>query len=906
MRKEPIVFVLAAALFGWNLNSLTGDAGGGNERSRSRKGGLEFEALPVPSLDAALPEAGREARFERNLFEPPSPTQPLPPIGPEVPPLPPLDALAPPTAFGPAPAHHGRLLRQPADLRIEVDPALISADADALDLTDAGFGGAAGDGEIDVTAAETELPTDPTERKERIDAFKRQYDWVRVGKIRFGRIVSDRRFDLAFETSPAMGFVQVDPFTGEPSYGDSVLEFKEGQVEEFGLIQNALTEVEVGLRGFSDPLLPTEFDAAVAFAERCLELRNETPRALEVAEELFRRAQAINTQDSIRPRLGLARCYELGFDLQRAHDTYEELLAGGFENEALVHARLGSLEATLRMDGSARERFETATRLGRADWEVHRRHGAFLESRSEWDAAVEAYRAAVEQEPRGVAGAEVRSELRTACASALFMAGDIDGARAMFQRAISVDPGAEFATTAVAQAGLLSASLLSGADGADAGIAGGTADGFEQAMAAGLAAMAAGRGDDAARLLRSAVEFRPFRVHEPLRALSRLAEMAGAPEDAEAFARQALEANPRDPWTLFQLARLAAAGGDSARAESALRAALDLELDLGPALETMAVLLQNRGEARSAERYFQRACAVEPGRHGTWSRRGWNALAMGDTSLAKDCFDRALELKGSSSAARAGLAWWSYSAGDTPEALTRFAMIVDDERSAGEVSPFTAFAEAQAARIMDHEAKEVFRDRFDRANGRVGNGWTEDKGVGPLSELMDGAVLISGQQTSGGRTRVYRALPPDRLVAFSAELVVGEDSRGVRSGVFLSQERGRGQVRAEIALCRNRDGEIEVRVKEKSTDDDAAYRVVPGPRWPVGEPVRVTIERVGEDIDTVFNLYVDGEPVALDIRAQQMMTSGNPLKFGAYTEGEPGRVAELRMDDVRVVRKKAR
>ena len=79
---------------------------------------------------------------------------------------------------------------------------------------------------------------------------------------------------------------------------------------------------------------------------------------------------------------------------------------------------------------------------------------------------------------------------------------------------------------------------------------------------------------------------------------------------------------------------------------------------------------------------------------------------------------------------------------------------------------------------------------------------------------------------------------------------------------------------------------------------------MPGPEWPIGEPIRVSIEKTGEDLDSRYTLYVDGEPVADGLEVSGMSASRQNVRFGAFVEGEPGRRADLTVDDVRVVRRK--
>lgn len=926
IRKELILFLLAAGVLGYMAKDLAG-LGKGKGRAPKAKP-LDYESVGVSDLALVRPDSGRSLEFERNLFAPPSATSPLPALVPELPPMAELPALAAPTGFGPAPRWFGALLREPARPAgardvfglFDVREAPVAVEAEVLEINTGDDG--------------AELPDDPEARAARIAGLKGQYDWIYTNGFQFGRILNEERYRIDFSESQPLLFQPVNPATGKPLYSKPI-EYGPDRVREWGLVENPVTEIELGFAAFADPLPPTRFNDALRFAETCLRLRNETPRALEVAEELFRRAQAINTQDDVTPRLGLARCYELGFKLEDAYRTYGELLSDGFDTNAVVHARFGSLLAKLRLDGDAEASFKDALRVERTDWEAHWRFGRFLMDRGRVEEAAGHLAEAVQRVPKGADERLWRVRVRLDHGRALLMTGEGGKAFDAFNSALSADFANDLGLADVCLAGVMSAARFSddptaqamvaamgaagaaGGDGAfpgagaagpggsDANVAGG---GFELLMASGIAALSQGAYESAAQLLLTALEADPFRTHVPLRALSRLAEITGNPEDAETFADRALRAKPQDTWTLYQKGRLAEAASDEPRARDAYQAALDQELDFAPALERMAALANGAGEFGPSERYFERAVQLEPDNADLWARRGWNALAAQDLELARTCLERARGLNAGSGPARAGLAWWHYASGDPAEALTLFGEIVDDSRATSDSDPLALFARDQAERIQDHASKEVFRDRFDRNDGAPQNGWTVQMGVGPEVALRDGAAVIRGQHERSGRSRLYRQLPPDRFIAFSCVLTVGTEAKGTRAGVFIASERtassGINDVRSEMVLSRNREGQLEVRVQKNPTDDEAAFVRVPGPDWPIGVPIRVSIEKTGEDLESRYTLYVDGEPVADGLDVSGMSSSRQNVRFGAFVEGEPGRRAALTIDDARVVRRK--
>ena len=224
-----------------------------------------------------------------------------------------------------------------------------------------------------------ELPDDPEARAARIAGLKQQYDWIYTNGYQFGRILNEDRYRIEFSPEEPLLFTPVNPATGVPLYPKPI-EYGPDRVREWGLVENSLTGIELGSPPSATPC-PRRSSTTRFASPRRLRLRNETPRALEVAEELFRRAQAINTQDDVGPRLGLARCYELGFRLEEAYRTYQSLLDDGFDTSAVVHSRFGSLLAKLRLDGDAEESFREGLRVERANWEGRWRYGRFLMER---------------------------------------------------------------------------------------------------------------------------------------------------------------------------------------------------------------------------------------------------------------------------------------------------------------------------------------------------------------------------------------------------------------------------------------------------------------------------------------------------------------------------------------------
>ncbi len=896
IKKEVAVFVSVAGFLGWSAYSLVA---GGNSVLRTGRGGTEartYTATAVPASDLALPDQGRSSAFERDLFSPPRDTAPLPLLDLVLPPLEPLPALAPPSAFGPEAKNMGPILRRP--LTVQFEPGLFDESAlDALSTVapdDGGLGDLNQVSDADLTVEE---------RLARIEARKTLYDWVVVTSLKFGHIRNANRFDLAGNTDP-IEFIEVDPVTGQPVFGgQQAVAYDRERVQEFGLADTAVNRVELGRVKLGDVLRPGDFDGAMGFAFQCLEWRNDAPRALEVAGDVYRMCIALQPGD-VRPHLGLARCLELAFNFQGAADVYTSLTTGELHTEPEPWARLGDLYARLRMRGPARAAFDEALKRSRTDWLSRWLYGRFLLEAGDYEGALVHLEEAQKREPSASELRAERAGIRTDLGHCLMALGNLSAARDAFERGATADERLD-----LGPAGALSAAVLLGEAEA---LAGEESDeetpdaSFDLLFASGLMAIELQDWGTAVRSLRQAAGSDPFRAWLAWRSLSWVAECTGYPEEAHAYIEQAVLANPEDAWTLFQRGRLLVQSGDDVGALASFKAALDQELDFTDALVALGELSHDGGEYEAALRYYDRALAIEPDRADVLSRQGLNFLVMGELAQAHDAFESALARAPELASARNGLAWWMYLTGESGQAQASFAELVDIRRNEGEGDAPSVYAEAQSARIRDHESKEYWHDRFDRI-GRVGNGWTYDQGFGAEVRLRDGAVWIEGQLEKESRTRLYRELPADRFLSLEAELTVHPDSRDVSVGLFVARETdsrtGGVRTHAAVELVRYWDGAVRVTLTKKGELDAAAQDLFTT-QWDVGAPMRLRIEKHGETAaDTSITLWVDDVPVIENLALPTLGRSSQPLRFGAFVEGRAGRQAAVSIDRVGVVRR---
>ena len=922
IRQEAVVLGLTTALLGWWFY---GDftEGGALRVSRRTNPAPEFTDYPSPDVSLALPRAGeRKVELPRDLFSPPRDTAPLPPLEFAEPPMEPLSALRPPFAFGPAAKAMGQVLGAPAVVtrveglfegvaqpgegelaRSEWADDGDAAGADQERLQGLGYASAESDDALADLAAENPA--------ERLAGYRRLYDSVLTPGLLWGRIRNENRWTLDQRPDEQILFEQINPETGQPLIpGAAPIAMDRSLVKEFHFAETDANRLELRLVTFGDPMRLSEVGAAVDFARECIQLRNEVPRALDIAEEMSRRALATSDGDDVDAALLLGEIQEARFDLEGAFQTYTSLVET-HRTRADVHVRLADLLARLRLFGRAEQHFAEALNVSSTSWLAHWRFGRFLLSQGRGEEALGHLADAERREPSSPALRQARIGIRTDHGRCLLHVGRVDEALDAFGRALNGNP-----SHAPALAGVVAcASFLGTADARAQSDAAMRALGddlpeadFELSLALGLARTAEGEWEAAKSALLAAVEGDPFRAYQAYAGLSWLAERCAYPDEALGYANQAFQGYPNDPWVLYQRGRLLLEADDIDGAEENLRAALNLELNFVDALVAMAELQRATGEYLAAERYYERALEVDPARAALHSRRGFNLFSLGDSEAAAESFAEALRRSPRLASASLGAAWALYTAGDSQEAITRLGELVEARRNEPEGDPYRAWAQSQAERIVDHEEKEVWTDRFERRAGNIGNGWSVSEGFGPTVELRDGAVRIEGALTAKGNSRVLAELPTDVFLIFEAEVTIEASNNGVRAGLFISRERqgrdGIAQMQALVALARNVDGTVQAGlIRQGETEPQWQDLYAGAGDWVPGRPARLTIEKHGTGSDTTVNLFLDGVPLLTGEAMSRLGTATQTMRFGLFAEGDVGRRAQVSLDNVRVVRR---
>ncbi len=898
LRKEHVVLAGTVVVLG--ALYLTGGSAPATTRGGSKGGAAPtLERHPAPQTSLSLPAARSLAQLDRDVFAPPRDTRPLPPLELEEPPLPALAALRPPCVPGLDSKLFGKNLR--TEVGVRVVPGLFAS----ADNAEGGDEFAAIDGNIakeEPTAESAPLgELTPDQRAALVAGYKRLHDWIRLedGEPLFGQIRNNDRYGLRGRAQEDVLFVEVKPESGQERFpGQKPVPYKRSRVTEFGFADTPSNRIQLRRREFSGELGPSQFASLLAFADECVAQRLAAREALSVAEEMYARAAKIDPQDP-SPQLGLARCYEAGFQLEKAYETYQRLLES-YAHRPEVHVGIGELEARLRLFESAEAHLREAEKNGRTQWRVQLALGRFLFERGRFAESVPCLREAYKFEPSEPSAAPTRARIRTALGRSLLATGAFDEALTLFEKAQQAD-----AADPDALAGRLSA-LRMGAKGT-APTAAASGASFELSLARALADLDAGSFEAARDGLALAAASDPLRAPEAWRALSWLAELCGYPEDASRWIEAALEGDPTDTWALYQQGRLLAAKDDVQGAREAFVRALDREIDFTDALYALGLLAYRGGEHPAAERYLERALALEPKRTELLALRGFNYVQLGDFALARESFDAALALDPMQPLARAGHAWTTYRGGDAEKARTQYAELNDVRRALPENVPFRVYALGQMARIEEHVTKVVWSDGFERL--QLKNDWDVEEAAGPVVSLVDGKAQIDGTFASNGASRLYRSYAAAEFLAVEATLTVPSDSNA-KVGLFVSKERrvgsGQSQVQSKFAIARRRDGGLVVLLMDAATADEAWIDIpsVGGKSWwPTDRPVRVRIERIGEGNDATGRISIDGIAVREGFKLPRLAATTQDVRVGVFVEGQSGLKGRAMVDDVEVTRR---
>lgn len=909
LRQEQIVFALVALIVGGMYFS---GSKGPAKSSRPDRG----QTKELVRYDAPGPLGGAsDEALAQELFSPPRDSRPLPPLAFVEPPLPDLLALAPPPASGLAPSAFGRLLRTSVQRgsRFELfddfdvqGPALAGSKDDS-DFADVEIG----DG-IDPDQLESE------ERRELETLYRQLYDVVDLTDFgtTYGRMANDDPYGLRDQprANEAIQFVEVVAASGQDRYpGQPPVTFERTRVRDFSLAQTPENEARQTFHDLPEVASPATWRSMVELAERCVELKYEFDTALDMARELYTRVATFRPEEP-EPILGLVRVHEAAFEFEAAFAEAERAVEKfGFRPEPLV--ALARLERTFLMDTAAEARLRQAVKIERGTWVASAALGELLVETGRYAEAVDHLARAFDRLPADVGVRRQRDRVRSLYATAMLGAGRVDDATPLFTAMLNANSEDQRGMAGLIACGLLGGSiddsiLPEWASDSSAAALGPRDLGFEILVNRGLAATAGGDLEGALRDLQLARVADPLHEVAALRGLAWLAENAGLVGRSLELAELALETQPGDVWCLLHRGRILLESEDYEGAEASLRAALEQDAELGDALALLGWLGTLRNRFDEAELYYERAIqlAERAGqvRPDLWLRRGINHIQAGAVLDARDALQTALELDPESAVAMGVRAWCEYLLGDAEESVIRLRQMDDRLRSASDEDPRREWARQQIERITEHQTKVVWIDGFEYSTVGLNN-WFANEVAGPTARLADGVLRLEGTFDSSGEVRYYQEIPSARFVAFEADLWVSAATNG-RAGIFVARENARGrddrQTLGRVNIARSRDGVTQV-LADQSGRAERGWTDLPESIVPFAPDTwhRLRIERAGEGTDATLNVFVDGLPVIENERFSGFGRANNGLVLGVFVEGDTGRQADVRLDNVEITKR---
>lgn len=175
------------------------------------------------------------------------------------------------------------------------------------------------------------------------------------------------------------------------------------------------------------------------------------------------------------------------------------------------------------------------------------------------------------------------------------------------------------------------------------GSEGGISIQVEGALRLGMNLHRQGRLDEAEKLYRAVLEYRP-RSADALHYLGLLLFQIDRGIEGLALIRRALEEDPAYAAAWNNLGNVLDRQGDDAGAEEAWRRAIEIEPTLADAHANLAVALRRKGELAESEASARRALAVNPKHPEGWLQLGKALRWMDRMEEATEAFRRAAEL----------------------------------------------------------------------------------------------------------------------------------------------------------------------------------------------------------------------------------------------------------------------
>jgi len=893
LRREPVLFILTAAVVGWCGWSLYSDSASPIRKPTLKKGGGEVPDLRVPDLTKMPVPARPDLR--RDLYGEPKDTRPLPKleIGAGLP-LPEPGAypwVAPPPVPGPVPSVWHRFLRTSAKVE--------AFDFAAAPTDDGNVGGeaAAAAPPANVgpdSAAPAGAPAAAPQTGPTADELERRYDHLvpREGLEMWGKVKNQNKYDL--KEDEAILFQQYDVKNDKPFGAPYTVErAKLLRVTLAKTVRNQLEQRKRKVRWVAG-----NEGQIREFAMQCLEWGNEEPAAFAEAERQLRKALELAPSDPANS-LGLGQLLESTFRYEEAWKLYRDMTDGAFKASADAWVALASLESRLHLMADAQTHLEKAASLEPQNYRPKLVLGEFYLSGGRPERALETLEAAMRFEPQGAEGVPMRARIRRRLAEAQLALGQLDAAAETFTKSRTVaadDPGATVGLAAVAllRHKAKDAVALAGEQIARKPTAGAY-------VTRGLAQIELGDFLAAKNDLEAAVGLDPVRDVRPLSALAYLYLRTGHVDDAVTSLEKALLNDPGDAYARYLMGRIQRDRGQASAAESLQRAS-SVDLGFVDALVELGLLrtTQELTELADAERYFTKAVEGDGASAEIHGRHGLAQLQANQVRRARESFSSGLKVDKDHQLCKLGLAICDYLEDNGMGARKGLRDVADRKGALAD------YALDAIERIETHEKKEEWTDAFERQSLRAE--WNATALQGMRATVQGGEVILEGDYPSSGEASVTRDLPAAhfRILEMDLRVPVGGASKVPNQAdvsFFVKRvetRQGRQITSFEVGILRERTGAVKLRYKD--ANDDASPNIELPVSWPEGATLHLRIERDDQDNAPMGRILVNGEVVRADLKFPR--GASGQFTLGVSAASDTGRSASVAFDNVRIVRKR--
>lgn len=437
----------------------------------------------------------------------------------------------------------------------------------------------------------------------------------------------------------------------------------------------------------------------------------------------------------------------------------------------------------------------------------------------------------------------------------------------------------------------------------------------------GLAAIELGEWGVARDALYDAMSADPFVTAKARCALGYLYERIGNPEEAQVHYSAAYEADPKDPEVIFWNGRGSMLLRDHEQAHDMLLEALagmPDQLDVLSALSETSYML---GRYADALRYVEKALEQSPDAVSLLVRKAQSLSQIRQFTKAKETLDLAKK-KQATDEVELSLAHYYYEQDNHIEALKRF-RTVERSLERSDESPTAVYTRRFAEEIEDNLSKQVWSDHFNRVSTGQDllRGWkSHAPGSNVSIGLAQNRVSFSGKQRrSETPSCIFQQRRGKEFVSFEAGFYVPRRSE-VTCGVALFTFRKNtgdqnpyndvfsGGIAYEgLMIAKTPEGRVAWRTVSRY--EMGRWQVVPEATWPDNNGDELEVARLGIEVSNpkkgTFKLSYDGTTIAEEVEARGLMRSNKEIQLWAFTQAEIDKRVDVKVDDVRIVTRKA-